>query len=119
MIWLVDRRTRCLPANLEMNLRCLGSAVFLPEVPVGLHCKRAAVRVPEPSRDGRNIDSGLDAAGRKKMPEIMMIDRFQANRLAGRFQRAEAATYPHDRGAIRFRPTPVFDFREKRDESRE
>ena len=104
---------------LEMDLRSLGGAVLLPEMPVGLHCKRAAVRVPEPSRDGRNIDSGLDAAGGKKVPEVMMIDRFQANRLARGFQGAEATADPHDRGAIRFRPASGFDFREKRDESRE
>jgi hypothetical protein len=104
---------------LEMDLRSLGSAVLLPEMPIGLHCKRAAIRVPEPSRDGWDIDSGLDAAGREKVPEIMMIDRLQANRLAGGFQRPEAAADPHNRGAIRFRPAPVFDFREKRDESRE
>ena len=64
---------------LEMDLRSLGGAVLLPEMPVGLHCKRAAVRVPEPSRDGRNIDAGLDAAGREKMAEIVMVNRFQAD----------------------------------------
>lgn len=45
-----------LALELEMNLRSLGSAVLLPEVPVGLHCKRAAARMPEPPRDGWNID---------------------------------------------------------------
>ena len=97
----------------------MGGAVLLPEVSVGLHCKRAAIRVPEPSRDGRDIDAGLDAAGSKKMPEIMMVDRFEANGLAGGFQRAEAAADPHDRRAIRLRPASVFDFREKGYESRE
>ena len=32
--------------------------------------QRAAVRVPQPARDGRNIDAGLDAAGRERMPAV-------------------------------------------------
>lgn len=72
-----------------MNFGGLGGAVLLPKMSVSLHRKRATVRVPEPSRDRRNIDSRLDAACREKMPEIMMIDRLQADRLARRFWRTK------------------------------
>lgn len=68
---------------LEKNLRRLSSAVLLSEMAISLHRQRAAVRVAEPSRDRRNIDAGLDAAGREKMPEIIVVDRFQTDARAG------------------------------------
>ena len=68
-----------------MNFGGLGGAVLLPEVAISLHRQRAAVRVPEPARDGRNIDAGLDAAGSEKMPELVMVDLLQADGLARRF----------------------------------
>jgi hypothetical protein len=71
--------------ELENDFGCLGGAVLLPQMPVCFHRQRATIRVTEPSRNGRNIDTGLDAAGREKMPEVVMVDRFQADGLARRF----------------------------------
>ena len=43
--------------------------MFLAEVPVDAHGERAAVLVPEPSADGRDVDAGLDA-GKKQGARI-------------------------------------------------
>jgi len=52
---------------------------------VGIHPReeRAAVRVPEPRRDGRNIHPGLDGDGGDGIAKIMMRDELDAKLSAG------------------------------------
>src|SRR4030095_3345391 len=56
----------------ECHTLRLSDAVFAPQVAVGFHCQRAAILVPEPARNGGNIDARLNAAGREQVPEIVM-----------------------------------------------
>ncbi len=48
--------------------------MILTQVSVRFHAQRAAVFVPQPPRDGRNIHATLDANRRKKMAQIVMRD---------------------------------------------
>lgn len=79
---------------LENDFGGLGGAVLLPEVSVGLHRQRAAVGVPEPSRNGRNIDAGLDAAGREQVPQIVVNELFDLESRTRRPERSLALPVP-------------------------
>lgn len=65
---------------------------------VGFHCQAAAVFVPEPARDGRNIYARLDAARREQMPQIVMRDAIGAYFLARTIKRFLAFTDMKDLG---------------------
>lgn len=41
---------------------------------VSFHGERAAVFMPEPAGDGRDVDSGFDPDGGEQMPKIMVGD---------------------------------------------
>ena len=64
----------CGSLRTERNtLRHLGR-MLIPQVAVNPHRKRTAVLMTEPARDGGDVHSAFDAAGRKEMPQIMMRD---------------------------------------------
>ncbi len=65
------------------NLRRLAHAVRSAMVGIHPHEERAAVRVPEPCRDGRNIHPGFDGGRGEGIAQIMMREPFDAELFAG------------------------------------
>ena len=70
--------------------------MLLPEMAIGLHRERAAIRMPQPLRHGWYIHTALDAPGRKQMPEIVVGHFRDADFRAGGFERAATASDGHD-----------------------
>ena len=80
-----------------MDLRRLGSTMFLTEMAISLHRKRAPICVTQPSRDSWNVYARFYAAGRKQMSEIMVGDRLHPGSLARGPQRTLAFPDTYDR----------------------
>jgi hypothetical protein len=59
-----------------------------PQMSVRLHAQRAAVFVAEPTRDGGNIDSALNADCGKEMSQIVVRDSLHSD-LLGRLRHAD------------------------------
>ena len=49
-------------------------AVLVAQVAVGFHAQHAAVLMPQPARDRRNVHAGLDTARGKQMAQIVVRD---------------------------------------------
>src|SRR5206468_3077196 len=63
----------------EAHLLCLRNTVLASQVPISFHGTRAAVFVPNPPRNGRNIHARLDAPCCEQMPQIMMCDAIHSD----------------------------------------
>jgi len=74
----------------ERHLRRLRETVLLAQVSVSLHREGPAIGVPQPARDGWDINARLDAAGGEEVPQIVVRHGFDADFTAGRFQRVHA-----------------------------
>ena len=76
--------------------------MLLAQVAVGFHGQRAAVRVSQPARDGRNVYPALYAAGCEEVTEVVMGHLCHPDCGAGRFKRPQAPSDFEDWSRRRF-----------------
>ena len=55
--------------------------MFVAQMAVGFHAQRAAVLMPKPTRNCRDVHAGLDAARGKQVAQIVVRDALRAGQL--------------------------------------